>query len=162
MCRCNRWHLITNCSRNAPTVVLLVSHTATKTLHLSCHTDWDTHAHKMDVQTQEENKRTKWGDVYWAVARRQGDWNPAPSMPSSVQLPLVLREPHDEDDVLRPHPRVSIRMWAERLLVCVGVGARECVCETRQESTQWATLLENNDLNRVQVLRTAQVARWFS
>lgn len=77
-------------------------------------------------------------------------------MLSVLQLPPVLREPHDEDDdVLGPHPGVSIRMWVERLCVCVCVrvsaAAHKRVCETRQESTQWATL-ENNDLNQVQVL----------
>lgn len=161
MCRCNRWHLITNCSRNAPTVVLLVSHTATKTLHLSCHTDWDTHAHKWTDKPKRRIKGPNEGmsTELWLVARVTGTQLPACQVQCSCHW---CWEPHDEDDVLRPHPRVSIRMWAEGLIVCVVVGAHECVCETRQESTQWATLLENNDLNRVQVLRTAQVARLFS
>lgn len=74
------------------------------------------------------------------MACRQGDRDPAPSMPSVLQLPPVLREPHDEDDdVLGPHPGVSIRMWAKRerglcvcvcvsnVCVCVCVGAHKCV-----------------------------------
>ena len=37
-------------------------------------------------------------------------------MPSVLQLPPELRVPHDEDDeVLGPHPEVSIEMWGERL-----------------------------------------------
>lgn len=47
------------------------------------------------------------------------------------------------------------------LCVCasarVCVGAAKCVCQTKQESTQWAALLQNNDLNQVQVLSTTQV-----
>lgn len=39
-------------------------------------------------------------------ACRQGDEDPAPSMPSVLQLPLLPREPRDEDDVLGPHPGV--------------------------------------------------------
>ena len=54
-------------------------------------------------------------------------------MPSVLQLPPVLREPHDEDDdVLGPHPGVSIRMWAKKergvcVCVCVCVRVRVCV-----------------------------------
>ena len=34
--------------------------------------------------------------------------------------------------------------------------APKCVGETTQQSTQWATLLKNNDLNQVQVLSATQ------
>ena len=80
------------------------------------------------LQTQEENEnQTRWGDVCWAVACRQGDEDRAPIMPSVLQLPLELREPHDQDDdVLGPHPEVSIKIWAERLSAHVWVRAHVC------------------------------------
>lgn len=71
------------------------------------------------------------------MACRQGDRDPAPSMPSVLQLPPVLRELHDEDDVLGSRPGVSIRMWAERVCVCVCcVEAHKCVCERRPTRTR--------------------------
>lgn len=78
-------------------------------------------------QTQEEDERwTRRGDVCWAVACRQGDGDPAPSMQSVLQLLSTAREPHDEDDdVLGPRPGVSIRMWLQRLCVCVFVFVRQ-------------------------------------
>lgn len=62
---------------------------------------------------------------------------------------------------LGPIEGSPIKMWVERVCVracvCVWVGPCKCVSETRQESTQWAALLQNNDLNQVQVLSTTQV-----
>lgn len=40
----------------------------------------------------------------------QGDRDPAPSTPNVLQLPVLPGEPRDQDDVLGPHPGVSIRM----------------------------------------------------
>lgn len=59
-----------------------------------------------------------------------------------------------------PHPVVSIKMWAERLRVCVWgcvYLCAVCACKCLRASTQWAALLKNNDLNQVQVLWTTWV-----
>lgn len=55
-------------------------------------------------------------------------------MPSALQLPPVLREAHDENDVPGPHPGVSIRMWAGRLCVWVWLWAPIIVFVARGKS----------------------------